>query len=329
LQLLGGDVGGTGTRLALFEIEDRALRTVAEASYDSADYPTLAALLERFFESCDARGAAACFGLPGPIVNRRCEVTNLPWRVDADELQEQFALGQVWLLNDLEASAWAIEAYREDDLVELRPGRIDPTGNAALLSAGTGHGQAGLFFDGTRLRPFATEGGHTSFAPRNERQDQLLRYLRERHEHVALERVVSGPGLRNIYEFLRAHRGAPEPLWLAEAMQNGDPSAVISQVGLERRDPVCDEALDVFVEAYGFEAGNLALKFKATGGIFLGGGIAPKILDRLREPLFEEAFLDKGPMRDLVAAIPVRVVVASRAGVLGAARYAAVQAGLL
>ncbi len=329
MKLLGGDVGGTGTRLALFELDGRAFRTVAEASYDSADHASLAAVLERFLETCDGRGAAACLGLPGPIVGRYCEVTNLPWRVDADELQRQFPFDRVWLLNDLEASAWAIEAYGEDDLVELRRGRTDPAGNAALVSAGTGHGQAGLIFDGTRLRPFATEGGHTSFAPRNERQDQLLSYLRERHTHVDWERVVSGPGLHNIYLFLRSQRGVEAPAWLDTAMQGADPSAVISEVGLEHRDPICDEALDMFVEAYGVEAGNLALKFKATGGVYLGGGIAPQILDRLRGPLFEDAFLDKGSMRDLVANIPVRVVIARQAGVLGAARYAAVQAGLL
>jgi glucokinase len=226
------------------------------------------------------------------------------------------------VINDLEAAAAGLHGLPAGMRVTLHPGSPDPAGNAALIAPGTGLGEAGLFHDGRRHRPFATEGGHASFAPRGPRQRNLLRHLARRHGHVSWERVVSGPGLVAIYEFLLRRDPAPEPEWLAEARRRGDAAAIISAAGIDGRSATCRQALDLFVDCLGSETGNLALKVMATGGVFIAGGIAPKILPRLRDGRLVRAFLAKGRMLPLLAAMPVHVVLEPRLALVGAARQA-------
>jgi glucokinase len=271
----------------------------------------------------------ACFGVAGPVMRGRAEVTNLPWTVDAREAAAALRLGEVWLINDLEATAYGIAALPASDFVVLHAGAPGATGNAAVIAAGTGLGEAGLLWDGARHRPFACEGGHATFAPTDDVQVRLLQYLLKRYAHVSWERVLSGPGLLSIYEFFRDAGAGEEPTWLRESLREGDPAAVISRAALEGRSPLCARALDLFVALYGAEAGNLALKVLATGGVFLAGGIALKILPKLQEPTFREAFVAKGRARALLEAIPVRVIVNDKAALLGTARYAALRAGLV
>jgi glucokinase len=327
--ILAGDIGGTNTRLALFEVRGDGLSATVEATFPSRQQPNLEAAARAFLASHDLPVKQACFGVPGPVARGRSEATNLPWVVDAREAAAALRLGEVWLINDLEATAYGIAALPPTDFVALNPGAAASPGNAAVIAAGTGLGEAGLYWDGARHRPFACEGGHATFAPADETQVRLLHYLLKRYEHVSWERVLSGPGLVTIYQFLRDTGAGEEPAWLRESLRQGDPSAVISRAALEGRSPLCARALDLFAALYGAEAGNLALKVMATGGVFLGGGIAPKILRKLQEPGFREAFVAKGRMRSLLEAIPVRVIVNDKTALIGAARYAALRAGLL
>jgi glucokinase len=242
--------------------------------------------------------------------------------VEAGRLARELGLERAGLINDLEANAWGIALLEARDVAVLQGGAPDASGNAAIISAGTGLGEAGLYWDGKEHRPFATEGGHTDFAPRNRLESELLEYLLKQFQRVSYERVVSGPGLLNIYRFLRDGGRAEEPPWLAEAMRQEDPPAVIAQAALDGKSELCVQALDLFVSLYGAEAGNLALKVLATGGVYLGGGIAPRIVQKLREPVFLDAFTFKGRMRALLQAMPVRVILNDRVALLGAARYA-------
>jgi glucokinase len=229
----------------------------------------------------------------------------------------------IGLINDLEANAYGLQVLGEGDLVHLGKETTQAEGNRAIIAAGTGLGEVGMFWDGTRHLPVASEGGHADFAPRNSLERELAVYLEARFDHVSCERVVSGPGLRHIYEFLRDTGRGSEPEWLRDEMRKRDPSAVISLTALEGKSPLCADALNLFVSCYGAEAGNLALKVMAVGGMYVGGGIAPKIIAKLREGSFLEAFQDKGRMRDLLGATPVTVIMNDRAALHGAALYAA------
>ncbi|HIP53034.1 MAG TPA: glucokinase, partial [Chromatiales bacterium] len=267
--------------------------------------------------------AAACFGIAGPVRDNVSQATNLPWHIDAGELEREFEFGRVSLLNDLEATGWGIRALRADDIFELHPGRPDPRGNAAIIAAGTGLGEAALCFDGHGHRPFATEGGHADFSPNSDQEIELLRYLKRKYRHVSWERVVSGPGLLHIHDFLRHITRCETPGWLAETMQTSDPSAAIARAAEDRRDVVCAEAMELFVHLYGVEAGNLALKQMATGGLYIGGGIAPKILPWMKAGGFLDALLSKGRMRPLLEQMPVRIILNDRTALFGPALYAA------
>ena len=322
VKILAGDIGGTHTRLALFEVESGRLHCLYEAVYPSAEHASLDAIVERFLESAGMACRLACFGLAGPVRNRRCKTTNLPWLVDAETMEKASGLARVWLINDLEATAWGIAGLGADDFHTLQKGDHKARGNRCVIAAGTGLGEAGLYWDGSRYRPFATEGGHADFAPRNALEFALLEYLGQRFGHVSWERLVSGPGLVAIYRFLKDYRKQAEPDWLTGALRQGDAAAVISSAALERRCPVCAEALDLFVEFYGAEAGNLALKHMATGGVYIGGGIAPKILPKLKEGGFLRAFNAKGRMEPLLQAMPVHVIVNDRAALYGPGLYA-------
>ncbi len=255
--------------------------------------------------------------------DNRAQTTNLPWLVDGTKLSSAAGVESVALINDLKAQAYGIAILDPEDFIVLNKGSEAAVGNAALIAAGTGLGQAGLYWDGQAYHPFATEGGHTSFGPKGERQIALLNFLARRYGRVSWERAVSGPGIVNIFEFLLEYRDTAKPAWLeAELGDDGDAAPLITKAALEGRSEICVEALDLFVELYGAEAGNLALKMLATGGVFVGGGIAPRIIEKLGQPLFMQAFLDKGRMRPLLEATPVRVVMNKSAALMGAARYA-------
>ncbi len=319
---LSGDIGGTKTRIAVVEVSGRQVRIVHEASYPSRDYPAFEALLDNFLSGTETPAHAA-FGIAGPVQGRVAQTTNLPWRIDADVLQSKFGFTRCTLLNDLEATAYGLPALDEKDWVTLQSGAPNVSGNAAVIAAGTGLGEAGLFWDGQRHHPFATEGGHASFSPGDELEMALLCHLQQQYQHVSWERIVSGMGLLDLHKFLGLHQRAAIPEWLAEEMRNGDAAAAIAHAALSGRDEICIETLDRFVRLYGAEAGNLALKVMSRSGLYLGGGIAPKILPLLQNGAFIEAFLNKGRMRPLLEAIPVRVILNDRAALFGPALRAA------
>jgi glucokinase len=327
--ILAGDVGGTHARLALIEIENGRLALATEATVPSRAHATLEEIVLTFLDEARRKPTHAAFGVAGPVRDGHVDATNLPWHVEARTLAARTGLREVTLINDLEANAYGVAALDVTDLVTLQEGQADPRGNAAVIAAGTGLGEAGLVWDGHRHRPFATEAGHADFAPTDDGQVELYRFLAREHGHVSVERVLSGPGLHNVYRFLRTRPGPQEPTWLTGALADAGAPAAISEAALAGRDPVCVEALDLFVRVFGAEAGNLALRTMATAGVYVGGGIAPKILAKLQEPAFLEAFRAKGRLRPLLARVPLRVIVNDRAALLGAARCAALRAGLI
>lgn len=323
VRVLSGDIGGTKTRLAFLVIEGGKVRVEREQSYASRDYPAFDDLLGDFLRDMGVPGRAA-FGIAGPVQNRIAHTTNLPWRIDAAVMQLKYGFEYCLLLNDLEATASGLSALGDEDLQLLHPGgQNDPSnpeaGNMAVIAAGTGLGEAGLFWDGQRHLPFATEGGHASFSPSNEIEIALLRHLLQRHAHVSWERIVSGPGLVCLHEFLCAYRKVSFPEWLQYEVRHGDAAAAIANSALNGRDELCVEALDWFVRLYGSESGNLALKVMSRGGLYLGGGIAPKILPRLNKGGFMEALFNKGRMSPLLEAMPVKVILNDRAALYGPA----------
>lgn len=327
--ILAGDIGGTNSRLALFELEAGRFEKRVDERVPSRGANSLQDVVEAFLYRYDVRPDAACFGLPGPVKHERVVTTNLPWLVEAGQLRARLHVERVFLLNDLESYAWGIAALEPTDFALLHAGAPDARGNQAVIAAGTGLGQAGLYWDGTRHHPFPTEGGHTDFAPADELQFGLHRHLKQRHGRVSWERVLSGPGLLNIHEYLRDVARVAEPAVLPDELKSADPAATITNAALARACPLAEQTLDLFVQLYGTEAANLALKTLAAGGLFLGGGIAPKILPKLREAAFLQSFFNKGRMRDLLEAMPVRVILNEACGLLGAARHAAMRIGAL
>jgi len=327
--ILAGDIGGTHSRLAGFAVESSRLKPVVEETFPSRAYTSLDEMVRTFVTAHDLHIAQACFGIAGPVRHGRSEAINLAWAVDAQQLAQELGLATVWLINDLEASAYGVVALAPEDFATLNEGSPAAEGNAAVIAAGTGLGEAGLYWDGRQHWPFASEGGHASFAPGDALQVELLQYLRQQFAHVSWERVLSGPGLYNIYTFLRDTQRGVEPAWLTAELLQGDPAATISRTALAGTCALCVQALDLFVMLYGAEAGNLALKVMATGGVFVGGGIAPKIIDKLKETTFMQAFCTKGRLQPVLEAIPVRVVLNEQTALYGAARCAALRAAVL
>ena len=320
--ILAGDVGGTKTRLALFD-PGPPLRLVRLETFRSGAFASLEAIVDEFLRGGEVPLVGAALGVAGPIVGTTAVLPNLAWRVDATALARRLALPAVGLLNDLEANGWGLQALGAEDTAPLLEGAPGATGNQAVISAGTGLGEAMLLRTGAHPLAIATEAGHADFAPRNDLEIELLRWLRARKGRVSWERVLSGPGLVNVHAFLSDVGHGAEPAATTEAIREGDAAAKISAAALEGRSERCALALDVFTGVYGAEAGNLALRALATGGVFLGGGIAPKILPWLRREPFRRAFLDKGRLSPVLAATPVRVILEERTALLGAALRAA------
>lgn len=320
--VLAGDIGGTTTRLAFFKSDDASTETLAKETFPSRSHGSLAAIVQGFVAATGLVPERACFGIAGPVRGNRVLTPNLPWLVDGEELAGLLGLPRVTLINDLQANAYGIPLLAEQDFALLNPGEAEATGAIAVISAGTGLGETMAVWDGAMHRPLPGEWGHADFAPRNELESELLLHLRAEHGRVSYERVLSGPGLVNIYRFLRDRRHLPETPAVAEAMAHGVPAAAISRAAIEGSCPLCAQTLDLFVSLYGAEAGNLALRALATGGLYLGGGIAPKIIERLRGPLFMRAFTAKGRLSPLLETIPVRVILNEYTALLGAGRCA-------
>ncbi len=317
--LLAGDVGGTKTLLGLFSPGDRRPALVSAAAFPTAGHDSLVHIVARFLEGASRPAIeAACFGVAGPVREQRATLTNVPWAIAAADIATAFSIASVSLLNDLQAMACAVPVLEGAELATLQEGRAIPGGNAALIAAGTGLGEALLDYVDGRFVPAASEGGHADYSPRTPREVGLMQALTAQYGRAEWEHVLSGPGLVNIHRFLH-------PRGCAACDPSIDPvlaPSVISHAALERRCPQCVESLEMFVVAYGAEAGNLALRCLSTAGLYIGGGIAPKILPALRAPAFLDAFRSKSPMTALLEAIPVSVILDERAALLGAAVFA-------
>ncbi|MFZ2726316.1 MAG: glucokinase [Methylococcaceae bacterium] len=320
--ILAGDIGGTKTVLALLnKTTNGTLNYIKEQSFASSAFSSFDALLDDFLPA-GVNLSSACFGVAGPVVNQRCQTTNLPWLLDAQALKEKLGTSHVKLLNDLEAMALGMLRLESADLIELNPNAQKQTGNIAVLAAGTGLGEAILYWDGKHHHAMATEGGHSDFAAQNELQDKLLVYLRTLYpDHVSYERIISGIGFSHLYDFLALQQIAPLCAQVTELAEGEDRNALISQLGMSGQDALCSVVVALFVELYGAEAGNLALKCLATGGVFIGGGIAPKILPALQTGQFLQAFKAKGRFETLLSGISIKVSLNPRTPLLGAIYY--------
>ncbi len=326
--ILAGDVGGTKVNLALYDFVDGKLRHARDKQYMARQYSGLEEIVKEFLGA--EKVTAACFGVPGPVRDGRLRLTNLPWTLDSRELAAGLAIKHVFLINDLEANGYGVAELSADQIYTLSEGDARQMGNRALIAAGTGLSEGYLVWDGHHHLPYPSEGGHADYAPRNEDEIDLLRYLKQKYNgRISFERVVSGPGLTNVYEFLREVRGVEEPAWLAARIAAGDPNSVITELALAAKSEICEKTLDMFVSAYGAEAGNLALKVLSVGGLYVGGGIAPRIVEKLKDGTFLKAFTDKGRLSQLLVNMPVRVILESRAALMGAAAYAEARAAEL
>ena len=320
--VLAGDVGGTKTNLGLYTKERGRLSVKALKSYASRDASHLEPIIEKFFSNHPASVSSACFGIAGPVVNGKCKTTNLPWEVSENRVKNKFGWEKVRLINDLTATALAIPLLKTRELAVLNKGRAQKGGNMALVAPGTGLGQGLVIFHRNEPVPVSSEGGHVDFAPTSEDQVRLWRFLRQKNGHVSVERVLSGPGLVDVYAWVRGSGRVREPGWFKARFHREDPAKVITDCALEEQHPYCVEALDHFVRILGAVAGNLALTGLATAGVYLGGGIPPKILGALKAGVFMKAFTDKGRFQSFLEKIPVRVILNERAAMLGAAACA-------
>jgi glucokinase len=324
--ILAGDVGGTKVHLALYDFTDGKLEHNRDERFAARQYSGLQEIVKQFLGPENV--TAACFGVPGPVRDGRLRLTNLPWTLDSRDLALGCGIQHVFLINDLEANGYGIAELTAEQIYTLSDGDPTQVGNRALIAAGTGLGEGLLTWNGYHHVPYPSEGGHADYAPRNEDEIDLLRFLKQKYNgRISFERVVSGMGMSNIYEFLREVKGMEEPVWLAEKIAAvDDPNSVITEMGLAAKSELCAKTLDMFVSAYGAEAGNLALKVMSVGGLYVGGGIAPRILEKLKDGTFMRAFTDKGRLSQLLINMPVRIILESRAALMGAAAYAEARA---
>jgi glucokinase len=325
VKILAGDIGGTKTILAIYEKDLQGVRLLYKEQFSSKTFETFGEVIDLFLKkSPPFQIDAAVLGVAGPVVEGSCHTTNLPWIIDENSLQKRLETPRVKLLNDLEATAYGMLYLPEDQFISLNPDGKSKKANRAVIAAGTGLGEAILYWDGKGYQPIGTEGGHTDFAPTTTQQDQLLKWLRNHyHSHVSIERVLSGSGVYTLYRFLAETGFAPEPSFMLELPEDTDPSAMVSKGALEYKDPLCIETLRLFTEIYGAEAGNFALKTFALGGVYIGGGIAPKILPFMEQESFLSAFLQKGRFEEMLRHIEVKIALDPQTALMGAARYAA------
>lgn len=335
--ILAGDVGGTKVHLALYDFTGGQLHPLRDKKFPAHQFSSLDEVVNRFLAGDESHPeanreeiVAACFGCPGPVRDGRLKLTNLPWTLDVRELSRSLSIRHVFLINDLEANGYGIPELPADKIHTLHEGDANAIGHRGLVAAGTGLGEALLVWDGKKHNPIPSEGGHCDFAARSNREIAMLEYLRSTLKgRVSFERVVSGLGIQNVYRFLRDVEKLAEPKWLCDRMAAEDPNVVIGECAEDGSSSICFETMKTFASAYGAEAGNLALKVLATGGIYLGGGIAPKRLKTLQNGFFMQAFLDKGRMSPLLQSIPVRIILDETCALLGAAAYAEARAAEL
>lgn len=323
--LLAGDIGGTKTNLALYTREVGPRKPLFEATFPSGQFTSLEALVEKFLSARSEQVDHACFGVAGPVVDGSAQITNLPWEMNETRLQEVLGIPSIHLLNDLVASAHAVPFLQPEDLLTLNTGKPASHGALAIVAPGTGLGEAFLIWEAGRYVAHASEGGHADFAPANEVEIEMLQFLQGRLDHVSWERVCSGIGLPNIYSYFKASARAVEPAWLTERLAAAhDPAPIIVETALATEDDsaICRAVLNAFVSILGAEAGNLALKVLATGGVYLGGGIPPRILPLLQGEHFMRAFTRKGRLGDLLEPIPVHVILNPKIALIGAAYHA-------
>lgn len=320
---LAGDLGGTKTNLALFRATEGVLDLVREETYASRNYASFSEIIQHFIsEGTTNAPQRICIGVAGPVVKGKVELTNLSRELSEDEIRQVTGIQSVALINDLEATAYGLATLAPSQLITLHRGATDNMGNMAIIAPGTGLGMAGLYWDGKHHHPFPTEGGHGDFAPRTDLDILLLRYLQEKYEVASWERVISGPGIVAIYEFLRDIKGMDVPSALEAAISSGDPAAAISKASLEGKVPICVKTMELFVRYLARESCNLVLKMKATGGLFLGGGIPPKIASLLETGDFYHHYLQGDRMAELLASVPIHIVNNDKSALWGAAYYA-------
>ncbi|MHA4808257.1 glucokinase [Flavitalea flava] len=321
--ILAGDVGGTKTNMALYRCDEEGLKTLKEKRYVSRDYPSLTDIIHDFTgQEPQDRPDRICAAVAGPVIQGKSRLTNLSWQLDSGAMSRDLKV-PVCFINDLEATAYGLAGLEEKERIVLSPGEAGATGNIGIIAPGTGLGEAGLFWDGEFYHPFATEGGHSDFAPRTETDVDIYRYLQQQFGHVSWERVVSGMGIKTIYHFLTEVRKESVPDWLINRMNTEDPAAVISEAALKREDPVCSEVMDLFVRYLATEASSLVLKLMATGGLYLAGGIPPKILSLLQQDTWAINFDNNGRMHQLSEKVPVYVVMNDKMALMGAAHFGA------
>ena len=321
--VLAADIGGTKINLALCSLKNNRPEILATAKFLSKDYTSIDVVIKQFLvDNKSLKPTSICIGAAGPVSDNNVSFTNLSWVVDGAELAKQTGIKNVVIINDLEATAYGIACLDETDFCTIQKGNQITKGNIAIIAPGTGLGEAGMYFDGTFYHPFATEGGHSEFSPRTAMDIELLQYLQQQNSIVSWEYLVSGPGAFSIYQFLRDIKNMEEPQWLSAALSTGDKAATISKAAIENKADICTKAMQLFVKYLAQETANLVLKFKATGGIFLGGGIPPKILPLLNQTLFIDTFKQTDRMHDLINATPVKVVLNDKAALLGAAYFA-------
>jgi glucokinase len=322
--ILAGDVGGTKTNLAYYRISEKNFELLKEGSYPSANYTNLDDILEQFIvENKLPKPHRICAGVAGPILHGKAEITNLSWVIEIATIQKRMGINDVFLLNDLEATAYGLAALTRNDLIRLHEGDESIKGNIAIIAPGTGLGEAGMYWDGKAYHPFPTEGGHCDFAPRTDLDIELFLFLKKKYGIVSWEKTVAGPGIHDMYLFLRQKRNITEPAWLTEALNQGDPSAVISVSAINEKDLVCSETMDLFVRYLARESANLVLKMKATGGLFLGGGIPPKIAYLLQKETFYTEYIDCDRMQHLLEPVPIYIISNDKTAMLGAAWFGA------
>ncbi len=322
--VLAGDVGGTKINLALYEITNESLELKVQSQYSSQNFSSLNEIISVFQkENSMATIEFACFGIAGPVIDGNCKTTNLPWNIETNELKKYLGIDRVSIINDLEATAYGMLYLNDDEFVDLNPNGKRVNGNRAVIAAGTGLGEAILYYDGHMYHPIGSEGGHSDFASLTVLQDDLLQWMRKRYpEHVSYERILSGPGIYTLYEFLLESKYAAEPAAMLDIKEGEDKSAMISKCALDENDPLCMKTLEIFCEIYAAEAGNLALKCISIGGVYIGGGIAPKILQMLQKERFMNIFVSKGRFEEVLNSMQVRVSLNQDTALLGAAYFA-------
>ena len=318
--VLAGDVGGTKTNLALYKVTKENTLVLKEGNYKSQDYKSITEITSDFLED-QPQPAACCIGVAGPVFDGKVNLTNLSWKMDSTEIAKKMGLSKVHLINDLEATAYGLAMLSDEDTVTVHKGSDTPYGNAAIIAPGTGLGEAGIYFDGRIYHPFATEGGHCDFAARNQEDFELFEYLQNKFGHVSCERVICGPGIFNIYQFLQEEKKLEEPAWVTEKIKQGDAAAEISEH--TEQSALCDKTMQLFIRFLAHESANLTLKMKATGGLFIGGGIAPQLIPLFKKYSFNDFFKDNGRMNHLLEKVTISIILNPKTALLGAAYYAA------